>query len=333
MRFVDTVKIRLKAGDGGNGCVSFRREKYVPMGGPDGGNGGAGGDIIFVGDSGKHTLLDFNFMAQYKAGRGVHGKGKTLHGKKGEDKILKVPLGTIVKNAETGEIIVDITEPESPFIVAKGGRGGRGNAAFISPARRAPRFCEEGFPGEELEVILELKLIADVGIIGFPNAGKSTFISVVSAARPKVANYPFTTLVPNLGVVKGKLGNSFVLADMPGLIKGAHKGAGLGIRFLKHIERTKILLHFIDASDEQSMIERYKTIRNELEKYSEILTEKNEIIAATKIDSANEKNIEDFRKYLEENNKNKDFFEISAVAKIGLNNLLKHIEDKLMLKE
>ena len=332
MRFVDTVKIRLKAGDGGNGCVSFRREKYVPMGGPDGGNGGAGGDIIFMGDTGKHTLLDFNFMAQYKAGRGVHGKGKTLHGKKGKDKILKVPLGTIVKNAETGEIIIDITEPGKPFVIAKGGRGGRGNAAFVNPSRRAPRICEEGFPGEELEVVLELKLLADVGIVGFPNAGKSTFISVVSAARPKVADYPFTTLVPNLGVVKGELGNSFVLADMPGLIEGAHKGAGLGIRFLKHIERTKILLHFIDSSDEQSMIERYESIRNELEKYSEILIRKEEIIAATKIDSANTDNLEEFKKYLKDNNKIDKFYEVSSITKTGLSELIKEIENKLAEK-
>jgi GTP-binding protein len=324
MRFVDVMKIRLKAGDGGRGCISFRREKYVPRGGPDGGNGGNGGNIILLGDTGKHTLLDFNFMAQYKADRGQHGKGKDMHGSRGRDLILRVPLGTIVKNSETGEVIVDITEPNKEFVIAKGGRGGRGNAAFITPSRRAPRICEEGEEGESLEVILELKLIADVGIIGFPNAGKSTFISVVSAARPKVADYPFTTLVPNLGVVKGEYGQSFVLADMPGLIEGASDGAGLGIRFLKHIERTKILVHFIDSSDEKSMIERYETIRNELSEYSDLLDKKQEVIVATKIDSANQDNLEEFEKYLQ--NKTEKLYKISSLTKDGLNELIKELE-------
>lgn len=329
MRFVDTMKIRLKAGNGGRGCLSFRREKFVPRGGPDGGNGGAGGDIILVGDTGKHTLLDFNFMAQYKGERGQHGKGKDMHGHKGVNKVLRVPLGTIVRDIETNEVITDITEAGNEFVIAKGGRGGRGNAAFQNPSRRAPRIFEEGDEGEEVEVLLELKLIADVGIIGFPNAGKSTFISVVSAARPKVADYPFTTLVPNLGVVKGDYGRSYVLADMPGLIEGAHEGAGLGVRFLKHIERTKMLVHFVDASVEESMVDRYLAIRQELSKYSDLLANKKEIVVATKMDSAIEEGIDTFREYIKKELPSVELFEISSLSKDGLDCLLKSLEEKL----
>lgn len=333
MRFVDTMKIRLKAGDGGRGCLSFRREKFVPLGGPDGGNGGAGGDIVLIGDTGKHTLLDFNFMAQYKGERGQHGKGKGMHGHKGADRVLRVPLGTIVKDVETGDIITDITKEGIEFVVAKGGRGGRGNAAFINPSRRAPRIFEEGHPGEELEVTLELKLIADVGIVGFPNAGKSTFISVVSAARPKIADYPFTTLVPNLGVVKGDYGRSYVLADMPGLIEGAHEGAGLGVRFLKHIERTKMLVHFIDSSAEESMIDRYQSIRGELDKYSDNLSHKYEIVVATKMDSVNEESLNEFKSFMQNDLPDTMLFEISALSKEGLDPLLKTLEEKLAPEE
>ncbi|MCA1927872.1 MAG: GTPase ObgE, partial [Calditerrivibrio sp.] len=297
MKFIDIVKIIVKAGNGGDGCISFRREKYVPKGGPDGGHGGKGGDIVLVGDSSKHTLLDLNYKHIYKAERGAHGRGNDQNGKWGEDLFIKVPLGTIVKNADNDEIIGEIIKNGETLVVAKGGRGGRGNLAFVSSTQRAPRIAEPGEAGEEFTLILELKLIADVGIVGFPNAGKSTFISVVSAAKPKIADYPFTTLAPNLGVVKGEFGKSFVLADMPGLIEGAHEGQGLGIQFLKHIERTKFILHFVDASSESSMIENYRKIRRELEMFSPLLAEKYEIIVATKIDSANLDNLKSFREF------------------------------------
>lgn len=325
MKFIDIVKIIVKAGDGGDGCVSFRREKYVPKGGPDGGHGGKGGDVILVGDSSKHTLLDLNYKHIYKAERGAHGRGNDQNGKWGEDLFIKVPLGTIVKNAETNEIIGEIIENGETLVVAKGGRGGRGNLAFVSSTQRAPRIAETGEPGEEFTLILELKLIADVGIVGFPNAGKSTFISVVSAAKPKIADYPFTTLTPNLGVVKGEFGKSFVLADMPGLIEGAHEGQGLGIQFLKHIERTKFILHFVDASSESSMIENYRKIRRELEMFSPLLAEKYEIIVATKIDSANLDNLKSFRDF----SAGKDLFEISSITRDGVDDLISFISEKL----
>ncbi|MGA1847386.1 GTPase ObgE [Deferribacter abyssi] len=330
MKFIDIVKIHVKAGDGGNGCVSFRREKYVPRGGPNGGNGGDGGDVIIEGDEGKSTLLDITFKSIYKAKRGEHGKGKDQHGKKGDDIVIKVPVGTIIKDLETDEIIADITEHKQRVVVAKGGKGGRGNMMFVSPTHRAPMYAEEGKPGEEKILLLELKLIADVGIIGYPNAGKSTFISVVSAAKPKIADYPFTTMSPNLGVVKGAYGESFVLADMPGLIEGAHAGAGLGTQFLRHIERTKMLLHFVDSSyNEESMVTRYKKIRKELEKYSKDLTDKKEIVVATKIDSKNENDLFQFREYVKNLGIDKNYFEISSVTKNGVKQLLLRIEEEL----
>ncbi len=326
MKFIDTVKIIVKAGDGGDGCVSFRREKYVPKGGPDGGHGGRGGNVVFVGDKSKHTLLDLNYKHLYKAERGQHGRGNDQNGKSGEDLFIKVPLGTVIKDLYKDEIIGEILEDNQELIVARGGRGGRGNLAFVSPTQRAPRIAEPGEPGEEKTLLLELKLIADVGIVGFPNAGKSTFISVVSAAKPKIADYPFTTLTPNLGVVKGEFGRSFVLADMPGLIEGAHLGLGLGIQFLRHIERTKFILHFVDASSEESMIENYKKIRKELESYSKELSEKYEIVVATKIDAANTENLKNFEEFI----KGREFFKISSLDKTGVDELIKFISEKLL---
>jgi len=285
MKFIDEAKIFLQAGKGGNGCVSFRREKYVPKGGPDGGDGGNGGSIIFVADKKINTLIDFKYRKHYRAENGGHGKGKNQHGRNGKDLIIKIPAGTIIKNAETGDVIADMVNDGEKLLVAKGGRGGRGNASFVSPTRQAPRIATKGEKGESMWVILELHLIADVGIIGMPNAGKSTLISKISAAKPKIADYPFTTLAPNLGVVRYDEYKSFVVADMPGLIEGAHAGEGLGDRFLRHIERTKILLHLItcDAPDED-VIKKYNVIRNELEQYNPALLKKMEIVALNKID-------------------------------------------------
>lgn len=328
MKFLDTTKIKIKAGDGGRGCVSFRREKYVPRGGPDGGNGGSGGNIVIVGNRSKYTLLDLNYKTNYMAERGEHGRGKDQHGRKGKDLEITVPLGTIVKDKETGRILGDVIKDGEKLIVAHGGKGGRGNMSFVSSTRRAPRISEDGEKGEERTLLLELKLIADVGIIGLPNAGKSTFISSVSAAKPKIADYPFTTITPNLGVVKNNTGGSFVLADMPGLIEGAHENAGLGVRFLKHIERTKILLHFVDASGDDSMVERYKTIRREISLYSKRLSEKDEIITITKMDSKNDKNLEEFEKYVNIN-LNKPLYKISSVTREGVDYLLKILWEHL----
>lgn len=327
MKFIDTAKIKLQAGKGGDGAISFRREKYVPKGGPDGGNGGLGANIYFIGDKSKHTLMDFRYKSIYKAPDGEKGRGKDQNGKSGDDLILPVPLGTMVINAETKEIIADITEENKPVLIAKGGRSGRGNVYFATPEQRAPRIAEKGHAGEELDIELELKLIADAGIIGFPNAGKSTFISTVSAAKPKIADYPFTTLTPNLCVVKTSETNSFVLADMPGLIENAHLGAGLGQQFLKHIERTKLLIHFVDSSSEDSMIDRYEAIRKELKLYQKDLAEKLEIIAATKYDSVNEEMYTEFCKFAKKNKLK--IFPISSAAHFGLRELIKEISVKL----
>jgi len=317
------------AGRGGDGCMSFRREKFVPRGGPDGGNGGPGGDVILKADSTKHTLMDVRYIYHRKGERGIHGKGKDMHGRKGNDCIVIVPIGTVVKNADTGEVIADLTQQDEQIIVAKGGKGGRGNANFTSPTHRAPTRHEPGEPGQEVKLALELKLIADVGIIGFPNAGKSTFISTVSAAKPKVADYPFTTITPNLGVIKGAYGNAFVMADMPGLIEGAHEGVGLGIQFLRHIERTKLLLHLIDSSDEESMVERYKKLRHELDKFSEDVSQKPEVVAATKIDSVFQENLDEFKDFLKKEHPETIFFEISSVARMGTDKLIQHLDEAL----
>ena len=284
--FIDIAKIQLKAGKGGDGAVAFRREKYEPSGGPFGGDGGDGGSIILEVDGGIRTLMDFKYKKHYSAENGENGKTKKQYGKKGDDLILKVPPGTLVKDEGTGKVIVDLKEDGETFVIVKGGKGGKGNAKFATSTRQAPRFAQAGEKGEERSIILELKLIADVGLVGFPNVGKSTLLSFLSAAKPKIANYPFTTLKPNLGVVRIEEGKSFVIADIPGLIEGAHEGAGLGHEFLRHIERTKLIVHLIDASgiDGRNPIEDFYKINEELVKYSPKLAEKPQIIVANKMD-------------------------------------------------
>ncbi len=325
MKFVDEVRIRLKAGDGGRGCVSFRREKYVPRGGPDGGDGGRGGHIFIEATSRKQTLLDFHYRHFFKAKSGQHGRGKDQHGRSGKDLTLFVPIGTLIKDAETGKILADLNKEGAKVLAARGGKGGRGNARFVSPTNQVPRFAEEGEPGEEKDLILELKLLADVGLVGFPNAGKSTLIRAVSAARPKVADYPFTTLVPHLGVVQYGDAEPFVIADIPGLIEGAHKGAGLGIRFLKHIERTRIILHIIDTSslDIDNPLKPYREIKQELDKFSDVFKSKKEVVALNKIDLVDDEEIISF--FVEEykNNLNIPVVPISALKKLNLDVLLK----------
>ncbi|MGH7827772.1 MAG: GTPase ObgE [Candidatus Binatia bacterium] len=286
MKFIDEVKIRVIAGDGGRGCVSFRREKFVPRGGPNGGNGGAGGNVLAVADPQLTTLLDLRYQKQYKAGRGQHGMGKDQHGKRGEERIIRVPVGTIVRDAGTGELLADLKTPGEQVIVAVGGRGGKGNAHFVSSTHRGPRFAQPGEPGEDRELAIELRLLADVGIIGLPNSGKSTLISAISAVRPKIADYPFTTLVPNLGVVGYGDGQSFVVADIPGLIEGAHQGLGLGHKFLRHVTRTKVLIHLLDASNinQDDPLADWRTVNRELELFDPELVEKPQIVVANKID-------------------------------------------------
>ncbi|HHX23225.1 MAG: GTPase ObgE [Tepidanaerobacteraceae bacterium] len=285
--FIDRAKIFVKAGDGGNGVVAFRREKYVPRGGPSGGDGGRGGDVVLVVDSGLSTLMDFKYKVHYKAKRGEHGQGSKKYGRGADDLFINVPPGTVVKDAETNDVLADLVEEGQSFVVVKGGRGGRGNAKFVSAVHRAPDFAEKGEPGEEKWIVLELKLLADVGLIGFPNAGKSTLLSRMTAANPKIADYPFTTLSPNLGVVDPGFGSgdSFVLADIPGLIEGAHEGQGLGHEFLRHVERTRVLIHVLDMSGiEREPLEAFHSINNELVKYSERLLEKPQVVAANKMD-------------------------------------------------
>ncbi|MGO9020504.1 MAG: GTPase ObgE [Syntrophobacteraceae bacterium] len=286
MKFIDEVTITVVAGKGGNGCVSFRREKYVPRGGPDGGNGGEGGSVVLVASERKHSLLDFRYRNLFRAEPGRNGAGQNRQGRSGEDLVVEVPAGTVAKDPLTGEILSDLTEAGQRWIAAEGGRGGKGNAHFVSSTHRTPRFAQEGQPGEERSMKLELKLIADVGLVGLPNAGKSTLVSAVSAARPKIADYPFTTLTPNLGVVQYDDAPPFVMADVPGLIEGAHEGAGLGVRFLKHIERTRLLVHVIDLSRVSSgnPLEPFKQIEHELESYSEDLRKKSRIIVLNKTD-------------------------------------------------
>jgi len=286
MKFIDEVTITVVAGKGGNGCVSFRREKYVPRGGPDGGDGGEGGSVVLEASERKHSLLDFRYRNLFRAEPGRNGSGQNRHGRSGEDLVVVVPVGAVAKDPLTGEILSDLTEPGQRWIAAKGARGGKGNAHFVSSTHRTPRFAQEGQPGEERSLKIELKLIADVGLVGLPNAGKSTLVSAVSAARPKIADYPFTTLTPNLGVVQYDDAPPFVMADVPGLIEGAHEGAGLGIRFLKHIERTRLLVHVIDVSRVPSddPLEPFKQIEHELESYSEELRKKPRIIVLNKTD-------------------------------------------------
>ncbi|MDR3112322.1 MAG: GTPase ObgE [Elusimicrobiota bacterium] len=319
--FIDKVSVLLTAGRGGDGCVSFRREKYVPYGGPNGGNGGKGGDIYFEGDTHKTTLLDLSYRSKFDAGNGFKGSANDKFGRYGEDLTIQVPLGTVV--FKNGHLFADIRIAGEKVLIVKGGRGGRGNASFKTARHTAPRISEKGMPGESAQVCLELRLIADVGLVGVPNAGKSTLLSQISSAKPKIADYPFTTLVPNLGVVNYN-GKHFTVADIPGIIEGAHKGKGLGFEFLRHVQRTKILLHIVDVSgfDGKYPYENYKIINNELKKHSKFLTKKHTIIVLNKTDlSDTQKNINKIKKHL----KSEKFFEISAVTKKGINILLKEI--------
>ena len=327
--FVDHVKIYVKAGDGGDGMVAFRREKYVPNGGPAGGDGGHGGNVVFEVEEGLRTLMDFRYKRHFKADRGEHGMSKGMHGGKAEDLIVKVPPGTVVMNAETKAVIADLVEHGQRAVIAKAGRGGRGNSRFATPANPAPELAEKGEPGQELEVILELKVLADVGLVGFPSVGKSTLLSVVSAAKPKIGAYHFTTIVPNLGMVETEDGRSFAMADLPGLIEGAHQGVGLGMQFLRHIERTRVIVHVIDMSgmEGRDPYEDYVTINNELEQYNLRLTERPQLIVANKMDMPGaEENLEEFKKKVGEGVK---VFPISAVSRQGLKPLLFEIADLL----
>jgi len=321
--FIDRVKIKVKAGDGGNGVTAFRREKFVPRGGPSGGDGGVGGSVWMESDEGLNTLLHLRYNPEHKAERGRHGEGSNRYGKDGEDITIKVPVGTQVFNAETGEIEFDFSEPGQRHMIAKGGKGGWGNAHFATPTRRAPKFHYQGRPGEEKELQLELKLIADVGLVGFPNAGKSTLISVISAAKPKIADYPFTTLEPNLGVVDMGDFRTFVVADIPGLIEGASEGAGLGDRFLRHVERTKLILHLVDISSASGRdpVEDYEIINRELANYSADLAERPQIVVATKIDALDEpERLEAIEKRAKKDRK--QFFQISSVTRTGIDDLV-----------
>ena len=286
MKFVDEAIITVRSGDGGSGCTSFRRERYIERGGPDGGDGGDGGDVILKVDPGKRTLYDYRRQKLVKAQNGAPGQGRQKHGKNGSHCTIPLPPGTIVSNADTSEIIIDLTHTDAEYILVQGGMGGRGNKRFASSTNRAPRFSQPGMPGLELKIKLELKLLADVGLVGLPNAGKSTLISHISAARPKIADYPFTTLTPILGMVEPPFGEPFAVADIPGLIEGAHEGTGLGIKFLKHIERTGILVHLIDADaiDIDQPLASFDLINNELSKYSETLAQKSQIVVLNKID-------------------------------------------------
>ncbi len=328
--FIDEAKIYIEAGDGGDGAVSFRREKYVPAGGPDGGDGGKGGDIVFVADESKRTLIDFQYKKYFKAERGENGSGVNRTGKSGKDLIIKVPPGTLIKDEATGIIIADLKNPGDSFVAAKGGIGGKGNQHFATPARQAPKFAKKGEAGEKKWILIELKLLADVGLIGYPNVGKSTLLSRVSSAKPKIADYPFTTVTPNLGVVNLDPENSFVIADIPGLIEGAHTGAGLGDEFLKHIERTKILIHVIDiaALEGRNPVDDFNAINKELADYDAKLMEKPQIIAANKIDlPESEKHLESFINFME--SKGYKVFPISAATGKGVSELIQYTGEML----
>ncbi len=332
--FYDESKIFVKGGDGGRGCVSFRREKYVPKGGPDGGDGGKGGDVVFVADENLSTLIDFHYKRHYRAERGQHGRGKKQTGRSGEDLVIPVPVGTEIYDAETGVLIADLKQPGQKIVVAKGGRGGRGNAHFATPTNQAPRYAEPGEEGEERWILLKLKLLADVGLVGYPNVGKSTFISAVTNARPEIAPYPFTTLTPHLGTVKLEEGSSFVIADIPGLIEGASVGKGLGIKFLKHIERTRIILHMLDISEGMEynlLMEKYGTIRRELEKFKKDLAEKPEIIVLNKIDTLTPEEragLDETVKLLSEAT-GREVFTISAVTGEGVKEVLYRLKEEV----
>lgn len=327
--FVDQVKVYVKGGDGGNGMVAFRREKYVPNGGPAGGDGGKGANVVFEVNEGLRTLMDFRYQRHFKAPRGEHGMSKNQHGRNSKDMIVKVPPGTVVTDADTGEVIADLTEHGQRAVIARGGRGGRGNTRFATPANPAPELSEHGEPGQERDVVLELKLLADVGLVGFPSVGKSTLLSVVSSARPKIAEYHFTTIVPNLGMVETEDGRSFVMADLPGLIEGAHSGVGLGHQFLRHIERTRVIVHVIDmvAVEGRDPFEDYLTINKELKEYNLRLTERPQIIVANKMDMPDaEENLKKFKEQLAEDY---PIFPISALTRQGLRDLLFAVADKV----
>jgi len=337
--FVDEAKIYVKAGNGGNGCVAFRREKYVPRGGPSGGDGGNGGNVYLEANPNDNTLLRYRYNREFKAGRGRHGEGSNRTGHSAEDLILQVPVGTLAFDDQNGQTIADLDAPGQRVLVAHGGRGGRGNQHFAKPWHQAPREHEDGFPGEERHLRLELKLLADVGLVGFPNAGKSTLISVISAARPKIANYPFTTLEPNLGVVNAdggtgkegrEIGRTFVVADLPGLIEGAHLGAGLGIRFLRHVERTRLLVHLIDTSDANAddPVHSFEVINGELAAFSRSLMQKPMIVVATKLDATTDRTrLATLGAYCLKHSL--EFHSISAVAGEGVKELVRSIADAL----
>ncbi|MGE5444678.1 MAG: GTPase ObgE [Ignavibacteriales bacterium] len=330
VKFVDEAKIYVKSGRGGRGCVSFRREKFVPRGGPNGGDGGDGGDVIVIGRENMTSLLDYHYKQHYRAQNGEHGRGKDQHGKNAPALLVPVPIGTVVRDFFTGEILGDITADNQTLVVASGGRGGRGNARFATSTNQAPRYAQPGEEGEEKTLILELRLLADVGIIGFPNAGKSTLISRISAARPRIADYPFTTLIPNLGVVSYNEGKTFVVADIPGLIKGAHEGAGLGIKFLRHIERTKVLIHLLDLSPftERDPIEDYCIMNEELEAYSPELKNKPQIIAPNKIDITEaEEKLEEIETYFKK--LGIKVFPISSATGEGVRELIEEVWKRL----
>lgn len=328
--FTDYVKITAKAGDGGNGAISFRREKYVAAGGPDGGDGGRGGNVYFKVDKDSNTLVDFRYKKNFKAESGKNGEGARRYGRGGEDLYIPVPLGTIIKDAQTNAVLADLSTPEQVELVLKGGQGGKGNSHFATSTRQAPRFAQEGEKGEERELILELKLLADVGLLGFPNVGKSTFLSVVTSATPKIADYHFTTLEPNLGVVQSDYGDSFVIADIPGIIEGASQGTGLGLQFLRHVERTRLLLHFIDVSETEGRdpAEDFRIINEELQQYSSKLATRKQILVATKIDSMQDESryatLETLAK-----EKNMEIFKISAITGEGVRELLEHVSTVL----
>ena len=326
--FVDIVKIKIKAGDGGDGAVAFHREKYVASGGPDGGDGGRGGNILFQADDHLSTLADFRYKRKYNAPRGENGRGNRCSGKNAQDLIIKVPRGTLIKDAETGRILADISGDE-PQIVAKGGRGGWGNIHFATPTRQTPRFAKPGLPGESMEVQLELKLLADVGLVGYPNVGKSTLVSVVSEAKPVIANYHFTTITPVLGVVRMGENSSFVMADIPGLIEGAGEGVGLGHQFLRHVERCRLLVHIVDVSGSEGRDpkEDFEIINRELEKFNPELAKRPMLVAGNKCDLAEEEQIEEFRAYVEA--KGYEFFPIMAAIRYDVDPLLKRIQELL----
>ncbi len=328
--FIDQATIRVKAGDGGNGCVAFRREKYVPKGGPSGGDGGSGGSVYVVATKRLNTLYHLQFERDWRAGRGQHGMGSNCSGVNGEDVVIELPVGSVVRDKEAGEVLADLTEEGQRVLVAKGGRGGWGNQHFATSTRQAPRFAQPGDAGEERQLFIELKLIADVGIVGLPNAGKSTLISVISAAKPKIADYPFTTLVPNLGVVSSDDDQTFVVSDIPGLIEGAHEGRGLGHEFLRHVERCSLLLHLVDLSANEHPEEDAEVVARELELHSKTLAAKPRLICGSKLDSAIPGNSEKLRAYADRHGY--QYHEISAVTGDGVRELVRKLTEMIRVE-